>query len=76
MEQANANNETLKVSDTTVLFTGSPGVGKTSLMNKLNKKKLNQQHHSTGVAKSKHIICIKTTAVIESSKGLLWTGLD
>ena len=76
LEQAKANNETLKVSYTTVLFTGSPGVGKTSLMNKLNKKKLNKKHNSTGVAKSKHAICIKTTAVIKSSKGLQWTDLD
>ena len=76
LEQAKANNETLKVSYTTVLFTGSPGVGKTSLTKKLNKKKLNKQHHSTGVAKSKHAICIKSTAVTESSKGLQWTDLD
>ena len=76
LEQAKVNNETLKVSYTTVLFTGSPGVGKTSLMNKLNKKKLNKQHHSTGVVKSKHAICVKTAAVVESSKGLQWTDLD
>ena len=76
LEQAKANNETLKVSYTTVVFSGSSGVGKTSLLNKLNKEKLNKHHHSTGVAKSKHTICIKTTAVIESTQGLQWTELD
>ena len=76
LEQAKANNEIIKVSYTTVLFSGSPGVGKTSLLNKLNKENLNKEHHSTGVAKSKHTICIKTTAVIKSSKGLQWTDLD
>ena len=76
LEQAKANNETLKVSYTTVLFSGSSGVGKTSLLSKLNKEKLNRCHHSTGVAKSKHSVCIKTTAVIKSTKGLHWTDLD
>ena len=76
LEQAKANDETLKVSYTTVLFSGSSGVGKTSLLNKLNKRKLNKDHHSTGVAKSKHTICIKTTAVVKSTEGLHWTDLD
>ena len=76
LEQAKANNETLKVSYTTVVFSGSSGVGKTSLLNKLNKEKLNKHHHSTGLAKSKHTICIKTTAVIKSTQGLQWTDLD
>ena len=76
LEQAKANNETLKVSYTTVLFSGSSGVGKTSLLNKLNKQKLKRHHHSTGVAKSNHTICIKTTAVVKSTEGLHWTDLD
>ena len=76
LEQAKANNETLKVSYTTVLFSGSSGVGKTSLLGKLNKEKLNRYHHSTGIAKSKHTICIKTTAVVKSTEGLHWTDLD
>ena len=76
LEQAKANNETLKVSYTTVLFSGSSGVGKTSLLSKLNKEKLNKHHHSTGVAKSKHTICIKTTALVKSTEGLQWTDLD
>ena len=76
LEQAKANNETLKVSYTTVLFSGSSGVGKTSLLSKLNKEKVNRHHHSTGVAKSKHTICIKTTAVVKSTEGLHWTDLD
>ena len=76
LEQAKANNETLKVSDTTILFSGSSGVGKTSLMKKLNKENLSRYHHSTGVAKSKHTVCIKTTAVIKSAKGLHWVDLD
>ena len=76
LEQAKSNNETLKVSYTTVLFAGSSGVGKTSLLNKLNKKPINKIHHSTGVAKSKHTICIKTTAVVKSTKGLQWIDLD
>ena len=76
LEQAKANNETLKVSYTTVLFSGSSGVGKTTLLNKLNKENLNRRHHSTGVAKSKHTICIKTTAIVKSAGGLQWTNLD
>ena len=73
LEQAKANNETLKVSYTTVMFSGSSGVGKTSLVNKLNKEKVNRHHHSTGVAKSKHTISIKTRAVTEE---LQWVDLD
>ena len=76
LEQAKANKETLKVSYTTVLFSGSSGVGKTSLSKILNKEDPNTFHHSTGVAESKHAICMKTTAVIKSAKGLQWTNLD
>ena len=76
LEQAKANNETLKVSYTTVVFSGSSGVGKTSLINKLNKEQVSRHHHSTGVAKSKHKICIKTAAVIESTEKLQWVELD
>ena len=76
LEQAKANNEILKVSYTTVLFSGSSGVGKTSLLNKLNKENLNRYHTSTGVAKSKHTICIRTTAVIKSIEGMHWIDLD
>ena len=76
LEQAKANNETLKVSYTTILFSGSSGVGKTSLLKKLSKENVNRYHHSTGVAKSKHTVCIKSTAVIKSTKGLHWVDLD
>ena len=76
LEQAKANKETLKVSYTTVLFTGSSGVGKTTLLNKLNKQQLNRHHHSTGVVESKHTICVKTTAVVKSTEGLQWIDLD
>ena len=76
LEQAKANNEILKVSYTTVLFSGSSGVGKTSLLNKLNKENLNRHHTSTGVAKSKHTVCIKTTAVVKCIEGLHWIDLD
>ena len=76
LEQAKANKETLKVSYTTVVFSGSSGVGKTSLVNKLNKEQIYRYHHSTGVAKSKHTICIKTGAVIKSTEGLQWVDLD
>ena len=76
LEQAKANNETLKVSYTTVLFTGSSGVGKTTLLNKLNKQQLRRHHHSTGIVESKHTICVKTTAVIKSTEGLQWIDLD
>ena len=76
LEQAKANKETLKVSYTTVLFSGSSGVGKSTFVNKLNKEQLNTHHHSTGVAKSKHTICIKTAAVIKSAEGLQWTNFD
>ena len=76
LEQAKANNKTIKVSYTTILFSGSSGVGKTSLVKKLNKKPLNRDHHSTGVAESKHTICMKTSAVIKSTDGLQWIDLD
>ena len=76
LQQAKANNETLKVSYTTILFSGSSGVGKTSLVNKLNKEQVNRHHHSTGIAKSKHTICIKTAAVAKSTEGLQWVDLD
>ena len=76
LEQAKANNEILKVSYTTVVFSGSSGVGKTSLVNKLNKEEVNRHHHSTGVAKSKHTICTKTAAVVKSTEGLQWVDLD
>ena len=76
VKQAKANNETLKVSYTTVVFSGSSGVGKTSLVNKLNKEQVNRHHHSTGVAKSKHTISIKTAAVVGSTEGLQWIELD
>ena len=76
LEQAIANEETLKVSYTTVLFSGSSGVGKTSLSKILNKEDPNTYHYSTGVAESKHAICIKTTAVVKSTKGLQWKILD
>ena len=76
LEQAKANNEVLKVSYTTVLFTGSSGVGKTTLLKKLNKEDLNRYHDSTGIAKSTHKVCIKTTAVVKTTEGLQWTDLD
>ena len=76
LKQAKADGETLKVSYTTVLFSGSSGVGKTSLLKILNKEDPNAYHHSTGVAESKHAICIKTTAVVKSIKGLQWKNLD
>ena len=76
LEQAKANNEVIKVSYTTVLFTGSSGVGKTTLLKKLNKEDLSRHHHSTGLAKSMHKVCIKTTAVVKTAEGLQWTDLD
>ena len=71
LEQAKANNKTLKVSYTTVMFSGSSGVGKTSLVNKLNKEKVNRHHHSTGVAKSKHTISIKHLQSLKNCNGLI-----
>ena len=52
------------------LIFGSYDVGKTTL---LNKESLNRHYHSTGVAKSKHTICIKTTAIVKPAGGLQWT---
>ena len=76
LELAKANNETVKVSYTTVLFSGSPGVGKSSLLRKLNKERLRRYHHSSGVVKSRHAICVKTAAVSKSEGGLQWTNFD
>ena len=76
LEQAKANNKAIKVSYTTILFSGSSGVGKTTFLSKLNKESLVKHHHSTGVAKSKHTICVKTTVVSKSNEGLQWVNLD
>ena len=76
LEQAKENNEVIKVSYTTILFTGSSGVGKTTLLKKLNKEDLNRYHDSTGVAESTHKVCIKTTAVVKTTEGLQWTDLN
>ena len=76
LEQAKATNETLKVSYTTILFTGSSGVGKTNLIKKLNRENLIAHHDSTGIAESKHAICVNTTAVVKSAEGLRWVNLD
>ena len=76
LEQAKSDNRTLKVSYTTVLFSGSAGVGKTSLLKKLNKEQLIKQDHSTGIAESKHIICIKTIGMVKFATGLQWIDLD
>ena len=51
-------------------------MGKTNLIKKLNKESLNAHHHSTGVAESKHAICVRTAAVVKCAKGLQWTNLD
>ena len=76
LEQAKEDNETINVSYTTVLFCGSSGVGKTSLLRKLSKERLMRYHHSTGVANAKHTICVKTTALSKSTEGLQWITLD
>ena len=68
LEQAKAENNTLKVSYTTVLFCGSSGVGKTSLMKKLNKEQVTRHHHSTGVAESKHTVCVKQLQLLKVLK--------
>ena len=76
LEQAKASEETIKVSYTTVLFSGSSGVGKTSLLNKLNKRTVDRFHDSSGIAKSKHSICIKSTVVIKSAERMQWVDFD
>ena len=77
---AKRNGYTLKVRYSKVLFSGSSGAGKSSFVNLLLNKKINQRHVSTGVAESQQIMVTKKLAfVFKPEKGkecLEWTELN
>ncbi|XP_065892496.1 uncharacterized protein [Dysidea avara] len=76
LQQAKANGSTLKLSYTTIAFTGSAGAGKTSFLNLLNKRKFISHHHSTGVVESEHVLTVKQAGMVESGSESKWVELD
>jgi len=76
LQQAKASGSTLKISYTTIAFTGSAGAGKTSFLNLLNKRKFISHHHSTGVVESEHVVTVKQAGVIGSGKESKWIELS
>ena len=78
---AKKNGYTLKVRYSKVLVSGSTGAGKSSFVNLLLNKKINQCHISTGVAESQQIMVTKKLAVLffneeKGKKSLDWTELN
>jgi len=80
MLDAKKNGYTLKVRYSKVLFSGSSGAGKSSFVNLLMNKKINQRHVSTGVAESQQIMMMKKMAVVfkpeEGKESFEWTELN
>jgi len=64
---------TVKLSYTTIAFTGSAKAGKTNFLNLLWKKKFVPYHNSTGVATSNHIISVKQAGISGSGKWIEMT---
>jgi len=57
LQRAKAGSSTIKLSYTTIAFTGSAKAGKTSFLNLLCHKKFKSVYHSTGVAESQQVLC-------------------
>ena len=80
MLDAKKKGYTLKVRYSKVLFSGSSGAGKSSFVNLLMNKKINQRHVSTGVAESQQIMMMKKMAVVfkpeEGKESFEWTELN
>ncbi|XP_065891760.1 uncharacterized protein [Dysidea avara] len=76
IHEAKSSGLTLRLSYTTIAFTGSAGAGKTNFLNLLYKKKFVPYHNSTGVATSENIISIKRAGVLGSGKESQWIEMD
>jgi len=76
IQQAKSSGSTLKLSYTTIAFTGSAGAGKTNFVNLLYKKKFVKNHNSTGVAASENIISLRKAGMFGSGKESQWIELD
>ena len=81
MLDAKKNGYTLKVRYSKVLFSGSSGAGKSSFVNLLLNKKINQRHVSTGVTESQQVMVTKKLAVMffkqeKGKESLDWTEMN
>ena len=76
IQEAKSSGLTLKLSYTTIAFTGSAGAGKTNFLNLLYKKKFVPYHKSTGVATSQHIVSVKQACVLGSRKESQWVEIN
>ncbi|XP_065893511.1 uncharacterized protein [Dysidea avara] len=76
IQKAKSSGLTLKLSYTTISFTGSAGAGKTNFLNLLHKKKFVPYHNSTGVSTSETIISIKRAGVLGSGKESQWIEMN
>ena len=76
IQQAKMSGLTLKLAYTTVALTGPPGVGKTSFLNLLNRKKFTRRYHSTNVAESKQVVYVNRTGVVGSGETSQWIDLN
>jgi len=68
IQKAKSCGLTLKLSYTTIAFTGSAGAGKTNFLNLLYKRKFVPYHNSTGLATSENIISVKKAGVLGSGQ--------
>ena len=76
IQKAKSSGLTLKLSYTTIAFTGSAGAGKTNFLNLLYKKKFIPHHNSTGLATSENIISVKKAGVLGSGKESQWIEMN
>ena len=76
IQEAKSSGLTLKLSYTTIAFTGSAGAGKTNFLNLLYKKNFVPYHNSTGVATSENIISVKQAGVLGSGKESQWIEMN
>ena len=76
IQEAKSSGLTLKLSYTTIAFTGSAGAGKTNFLNLLYKKNFVPYHNSTGVATSENIISVKQAGILGSGKKSQWIEMN